>query len=218
MNTNHGKGRQPSHNFARYPSPAFSLHISPARGFSSFKTCAAGKTRRMPKRFVLLERKQAFELRAALKSLRLACSETEVLCHPSGVLAMLSRTDKEKTDATIAAADELARRFEKKLEQMEADELTYNSVRTRAPRTVPPPAHSTCRVRGRLGLAAAQPHLQLPRTCGLMWAGAHVGWCAPLADLCVRTARACCVSGQAARAPHVAALLATQPSRPTPPS
>ena len=126
----------------------------------------------MPKRFVLLERKQAFELRAALKSLRLACSETEVLCHKSGVLAVLSRTDKEKTDATIAAADELARRFEKKLEQMEADELTYNSVRTRAPRTVPPPAHSTCRVRGRLGLAAAQPHLQLHPH---LWA--HVGWC-----------------------------------------
>jgi hypothetical protein len=108
-------------------------------------------------RFVLLDRKEAFALRAAAKSLRLACAESEVLCQPSGVLAVLSRSEKEKNADRIAAANELAGRFEKKLEQLAEDQLTYNSVRTRPPRTVPPPAHSTCRVRGRLGLAAAHP-------------------------------------------------------------
>ena len=96
---------------------------------------APGKTRRMPRRFVLVDRNQGFKLRAAIKSVKLACSETEVLCHQSGVLAVLCRTEKEKTAATIAAVDELAVQFEKKLEQMDADLLTYRSVRTRAPRT-----------------------------------------------------------------------------------
>ena len=83
----------------------------------------------MARRFQLMPRALAHQLRAATKSLRLACAESATLCHPAGVLAGLCRTKAEKQADTVAAGAELAKKFEAKLEQLDPDVYARSSVR-----------------------------------------------------------------------------------------
>ena len=83
----------------------------------------------MARRFQLVPRALANQLRTATKSLRLACAESATLCHPAGVLTVLCRTKAEKQADTVAAGAELAKKFEAKLEQLDTDVYSRSSVR-----------------------------------------------------------------------------------------
>ena len=83
----------------------------------------------MARRFQLVPRALAHQLRTATKSLRLACAESATLCHPAGVLTVLCRTKAEKQADTVAAGAELAKKFEAKLEQLDTDVYSRSSVR-----------------------------------------------------------------------------------------
>ena len=81
------------------------------------------------RRFQLVPRALAHQLRAATKSLKLACAESATLCHPAGVLAVLCRSPAEKQADAVATGAELAKKFEAKLEQLDPDVYNRSSVR-----------------------------------------------------------------------------------------